>query len=72
MNGIIEKSHLQNKNSIKTLYIISSNAPDAFSDHFSDYQVIHTRYEQNESLKRSLNVFVVTSISNTLSTVKFI
>ena len=72
MHGLIEKSHLQNKNSIKTLYIVSWNALDAFSDHFSAYQVIHTRYEQNESLKRSLNFFVGTSISNKLSTVKLI
>ena len=39
---------------------------------FNAYQVIHTWCEQNEPLKLSLNFFVETSISNTLSTVKLI
>ena len=39
---------------------------------FSAYQAIHTWCEKNEALKRSLNFFVETSISNTLSTLKLI
>ena len=43
-----------------------------FMTFFNAYQVIHTWCEQNEPLKRSLNFFLETSISNTLSTVKLI
>ena len=48
---------LQNKKLIKTFYIISWNAQDAFSGHFSDYQVIHACIGQSEPLKQSLNLF---------------
>ena len=43
-----------------------------FMTFFNAYQVLHTWCEQNEPLKRSLNFFVETSSSNTLSTVKLI
>ena len=39
---------------------------------FSAYQVIHTWCKQKKPLERSLNFFVETRISNTLSTVKLI
>ena len=57
MNGLTEKSHLQNKKSIITSYIISRNALDAFYYPFSACQVIHAWFEQGEPFQRSLNFF---------------
>ena len=73
VNGLTEKSHLQNKKSIITLYIISRNALDAFLWPFLKLTKWFTLgvYRKNH-WNDHWTFFVETSISNTLSTVKLI
>ena len=73
MNGVTEKSHLQNKKSIITLYSISRNALDAFLWPILVFTKWFTlSVNRMNHWNDDWNFFWETSISNTLLTLKLI
>ena len=73
MNGVTEKSHLQNKKSIITLYSISRNALDAFLWPILVFTKWFTlSVNRMNHWNDDWNFFWETSISNTLLTLKLL